>query len=229
MNSCIKFGDKKFDIKRRVILYDEPEGISFLPKKKFGVSKIPYKQLTIHWSATYRSKDTFNGLNSRGLSVNFIIDDDPEATIFQTLDMAYYGWSQGSGCNSLGPGVELSYQPGAWEKNYYTESLIKKYNVQPHEQTMAPIHGTTLEVFLPTEAQMQSLFDLTWGICELLNIPPKFPRDNKGNFLTTNLRDPSSYKGLLNHYNITRGKIDTAGLDLAKIENEVETRLQYGF
>lgn len=234
MNTSIIYGDKSFDIKRKVVLWSEKDGLDFHPYKKYGISKKeldkqPYSQFTIHWSATYTAKHTYTGLIARNLSINFIIDDDPEATIHQTLDLKYYGWSQGSGCNALGAGVELSYQPAAWEKNYYTADLIKKYNVQPHEQTIAPIHGTKLKVFLPTEAQMQSLYDLVWGICQLCDIPPKFPRDANGNFLTTNLKDPSSYKGLLNHYNITRGKIDTAGLDLEKIEKEVGNRLKYGF
>lgn len=229
MNTKIFYGDKSFDIKQRVIKWDESEGFNFTPNKKYGKATKPYSQFTVHWSATYTAKHTYTGLISRGLSCNFIIGDDLDATIYQCLDLINYGWSQGNGCNGLGAGVEVSYQGGAWAKNFYTPALVKQYKVQNHEMVTAPIHGTKTKVFLPTEAQMNSLYNLIWGYCELFEIPAKFPRDNKGNFLVTNLKDPTEYKGLLNHYNISRGKMDTAGLDLQRIEDEVELRLKFGF
>jgi hypothetical protein len=162
-----------------------------------------------------------------------MIDDDDVngyATVFQNLDIRHAGWSQGGGCNGLGPGVEISYMPDAWTKNRYTAKLQRKWKVPKHETVVAPIHGTKLKVHLPTNAQIASLLQLMWGFTELFpNVPPMFPRTTQGFPVTTNLAAPKEYTGFLNHFHIKRGKIDTAGLDMEMIEAEVAKRKQLGF
>ncbi len=227
-----------FDIGCRVIKWDEPGGIDFTKKAKFtntGKTSVKdlqpvIKQFCVHWSATYRAKNMESGLNARGLSVNFIIDDDNEegyATIYQCLPINKLGWSQGShtngvSFNGLGPAVELSYQPAKWEEDWYDANDRKKWNVPEHGSHQAKVHGTTLTVHTPTEAQMKSLKSLMWGFSELFpNVPPKFPKDSNGKNITTVLKDPLAYTGFVTHYQLKRGKIDVAGLDFDGIENDV--------
>jgi hypothetical protein len=241
MNTRIYAADKSFDLGCRVVKWDEEDGIDFTPYGKYIKRDISYeelrplmKQFTIHWSVTYRASHMKGGLIARGLSCNFMIDDDCSAhgyaTIYQCLPIEYGGWSQGAGCNGLGPGVEVSYMPQAWtDPNLYSASRQRKWTVPPHEHQMAPIHGTQLRVFLPTKAQMNALYQLIWGYCELFNIPVAFPRDSFGKPSTTVLEAPKEYSGLVNHYHLKRSKIDVAGLDMEEVEKQVKTRLKLGY
>jgi hypothetical protein len=242
MNTSIIAAEKSVDIGCRVILWNEPEGYSFLKNKKFinrtgwNFNKLEkeIKQFTVHWTATYTAKHTVNGLNARGLSCNFIIDDDNVngySTIYQTLDILHGGWSQGNGLNQLGPGVEIAYMPNAWDNpQAYSEANINKYKVQNHSTTTTKVHGATLKVFLPTEAQINSLKCLMFGFCDLFpNVPRTFPRDTKGSILNTVLLDPKKYSGLAMHYHLSRQKIDAAGIDMEQLEKDVESMLKFGY
>jgi hypothetical protein len=242
MNTSIVAAEKRVDIGCRVVLWDEPAGYSFLRNKKFinrtgwNFNKLEkeIKQFTVHWTATYTAKHTFNGLNARGLSCNFIIDDDNingYATLHQTLDILHGGWSQGNGLNGIGPGVEICYMPNAWDNpNAYSEENIKKYNVQPHETIDTIVHKAKLKVFLPTEAQMNTLRALMFGFSSLFpNVPRTFPRDSQGNVLSTVLTNPVQYSGFAMHYHLSRQKIDAAGIDMVKLEKDIGDRLLVGY
>lgn len=234
--------EKSFDIGCKVIKWDEPGGLNLIPYKKYSrrnganFKELSEKltQFTVHWSVNYRAKHMFGGLKARGLSCNFMIDDDRDqngyATIYQNLPIMYAGWSQGKKFNTMGAGVELAYMPQAWEENMYDANDQRKWKVPPHDTLVAPIHGTKMKVHLPTEAQMNSLKALIWGYCELFpHIPAEFPKDNNGKYITTKLKKPAEYVGLVNHYHIRRDKIDTAGLDMEDIEREVNQRLTFGY
>lgn len=242
MNSSIwATFDKSFDIGCRVIKWDESIGFNFIPGGKYNKRDISFeelsskmKQFCVHYSVTYRASHMFSGLKARGLSVNFMIDDNVNeqgyADIYQCLPIMYGAWSQGGIYNNMGPGVEISYMPQAWEKNMYTEADINKWKVQSHDTTMATVHGVKLKVHQPTKAQINSLLQLMWGFTELFpNIPAKFPRDSNGNFCTTKMEKPELYSGFVNHYNLTRDKMDTFGLDMEMVEKEVSIRKQTGF
>lgn len=223
-----------FDIGAPVLKWNDKEGLDFIPNKNYYNTNCKdlkslqnvIKQFTVHWSVTYRARPMFNGLNAQKISCNFMIDDDCNndgfATIFQCLPMNKLGYSQGSHTNGvsfnrLGPGVELSYMPQRWEGDQYTDALCKRHNVPKHDTKKASVHGTTLTIHVPTVAQMKSLKSLIWGFGELFpNLPATFPRD------TTVLKDPLNYKGLVTHYQLTRRKIDVAGLEFDEIEKDVK-------
>ena len=242
MGTCIwATYNKSFDIGCKVVKWDEKDGIDFHPYDKYSKRNIGYdelkeliRQLTIHWSVTYRASHMKSGLIARGLSCNFMIDDDCDengyATIYQCLPIQHAGWSQGA-CNLLGPGVEISYMPQAWsDPNAYSENRQKKYGVSPHDIVTAKIHGTKLKVFLPSKAQMNSLYQLIWGFHELFpSVPMKFPRDNSGGLIQTVVKGTKEYSGLVNHYHLNRGKIDAAGIDMIDLENEIDKRIKVGY
>lgn len=241
MNTKIWAAGRSFDTGCRVVKWDEEEGLNFTPRDNYTRRNITFEQLsplmkqfTVHWSVTYRANHMFNGLNARGLSCNFMIDDDinPQgyATVYQTLDIKHAGWSQGAGYNDLGPGVEISYMPQAWERNMYSSWAQDKWDVPPHETKVAPVHGTKLKVHLPTKAQIASLLQLMWGFIELFpHVPAKFPRTPQGFHTHTKLENPKGYSGFCSHYHLKRSKVDTAGLDHQMIEEEVAKRRQLGF
>lgn len=241
MNTSIFAADKSVDIGCRVIKWDEPGGLNLTKdtdkysnrNDSYDVLKTKLCQFTSHWSATYNAKSTFTGIKARGLSCNFIIDDDDVngyASVFQVLDIQKAGWSQGGKLNGLGAGVEISYMPDCFDHpDRYSAANIAKYKVQPHDSVVAPIHGTKLKVFLPTQAQINSLIQLQFGYCSLFPLTvPEYPRKD-GQILTTKLADPMSYKGLVSHFHLDRNKIDAAGLDFENIEKEVKLRLKLGY
>lgn len=237
MNNSIWAAGESFDIGCRVIKWDEPEGLSLYPYKKFTSRNITFDKLkdqidsfTLHHSVTWTAKQTYTALVQRGLSVNFAIEDDCDengyATVYQFLDCKDAGWSQDP-MNQRGPGVEICYQPVAWTKvDYYSESNRKKYNVPKHDIVRSTVHGQTFKTFAPTKAQVNSCVALMWGLCSLFpKINYFFPRDSKGNISTTVVKNPS---GLLLHSNITRNKIDALGLDQKAMEKELHSLIAFG-
>lgn len=242
MGTSIFACDKSVDINVPVIKWDESGGFSFYGSNSFSRRNISFDdlsnrihQFTSHWSVTYRAKNTFTGLKDRNLSVNFIIDDDCDnngyATIYQCLDIKDIGWSQGGVYNGFGSGVEISYQPEAWDKpNLYSSDNQNKYHVPNHDIGMGKVHGTQLKVFLPTKAQTNSLKALIFGYCSLFpKVLSSFPKNNDASYNYNVIPNITEYYGLLNHYNFTKEKIDTAGLDLADIEHNVIKMLKVGF
>jgi len=240
-NNSIWAAGKSVNIGCRVVKWDEPGGFDFHPYGKYIKRNSSYealqreiKQFTIHWSVTYRASHMYTGLKARNLSCNFMIDDDSNpggcATVYQCLDMKHGGYSQGPGLNALGPGVELAYMPQAWEKNMYSAWAQKKYDVPPHDTVTAPVHGTKLKVYLPTESQMNALYSLIWGFSVLFpDVPLEFPKNAQGAHITTKLDNPEAYTGLCSHYHLRRSKIDTAGLDYEEMERELSIRKRIGF
>jgi hypothetical protein len=238
MNTKIWATNKDFfDIGCKVIKWDEPEGFSFIKSNNYNKRNYNFQKLqdkiqnfAVHWAANYRAKHVFNGLNYRKLSCNFIIDDDCDnngfASIYQCLPIVYSGYSQGNGFNDLGAGVEIAYQPDLWNENRYDPNDMAKWKVPSHDNTIAKIHGTTLKVHLPTIAQMNSLKKLIYGYCSLFpKVKPEFPKYKDGTYITTTLNYPFNYNGLVNHYHLTKRKIDCAGLDMKDIEESVKKML----
>lgn len=186
-------------------------------------------KFVVHHSVTYRNKDTFAGLNARGLSVHFMIDDNANkngfATIHQCLDMRDIAYATG-GLNDLSIGVEIAVMPQRWDNpSLYSEANRKRHKVTKHTTTTDTINGHKFKCFGPTDAQVKSLIHLIDGVRHLLpNIPGTFPKKN-GKYIKRVIQDYRNYAGLLNHYNATKvGKIDCLGLNLKYIEKELKKR-----
>jgi hypothetical protein len=231
-NASIVASGVKKDIGCRVVLWDEDGGFSFyksgkLYRRDLSLSDLR-KQIScfvVHHSVTYRASHMYNGLNARGLSVNFIIDDDINddgcATIYQCADIKDACWSHGP-LNRAGPGVEISYMPQAWQDpNLYSERIQQKYDVLPHKLVEDMIRGHKFsKVFAPTDAQVKACARLLWGFSELFpDVKAEFPKRSNGEYIKAKIDNPN---GFLNHYNITNRKVDAMGLDLEWLESEIE-------
>lgn len=221
------------DIGCRVVKWNDPGGLSFYTTRKYtgrnvGIDALRHevKAFILHHSATYTAKHTYAGLISRGLSVNFIIDDDVNedgfATVYQCLDIKDAAWSHAP-LNRRGPGVEICYQPMvSTMAQAYSEANQKKYGVQPHEIFADKIHGQAIKAFAPTEAQVKSTIALLRGFVELFpDVPKAFPKDNDGNVIKTSIVNPDKYEGFLAHFQVTRNKIDPLGFPFDQVEAEV--------
>lgn len=231
-NSIIACGQEA-DIGCPVIKWNDPGGLSFYSTKKYTARNVgidtlrkEVKCFILHHSVTYTAKHTYIGLMSRGLSVNFIIDDNIDkngyATIYQCLDIKDAGWSHAP-LNGRGPAVEICYQPlASTMAQAYSETNQKKYGVQPHQIKDDLIHGQKFRTFCPTAAQVKSTTALLGGFVKLFpDVPPVFPRDSSGKVIKTVIPNPESYTGLLAHFNITRNKIDPLGFPFDQVEGEL--------
>src|SRR3990167_2889598 len=234
-NTSIVAAGHEFDIGCRVVRWDEPGGMSFYSGKKYihrnyDIIKLrsEVKAFILHHAVTYTAKQTFVAMIGRGLSVNFIIDDDNVngySTIYQCLDILDAGYSQAP-LNRRGPGVEISYQPLASKMiNAFPPENQKKYGVNEHLVETDVIHGQVLRVFPPSAPQIQSCIALLWGFSELFpDVPMEFPHDAKGNVPKTSIANPEKHEGFMAHYHLTRNKIDPVGFPFDYVENEVKKR-----
>ncbi len=250
MGTSIVAGGVEFDIGSKVVLWSDIGGLNAYPMGKFNKRNLTLQQLqpiiknfVFHHSVTYTAKSTFGGLVARGLSCNFIIDDDGgvdasgkviPATIYQTLDVKDGAYSQAP-LNHVGAGVEISYMPLSVMKSVRTEDLYndaacKRYGVEAHTLTSDEVHGTVFKCYGPSDGQMEALKALAWGYSELFpSIPTTFPRGKGGEFLKTTLSAPSLYEGFMCHYHLNRQKIDALGLDMKAVEDAVAERKVRGF
>lgn len=236
-NTSIWAAKTPFDVGCRVIKWDEPNGLSFYPSGKYVKRFLDLptlqkrtKLFCIHHSNGYKTKDTYDTLIKRGLSVTFAIDDDINqdtncATIYQFLDICDYAWSQ-KGFNDVGSGVEIALNPLAGQfPDLYSPENQQKYNVTPHNTVTETIHHQAFKFFKPTDAQINALIRLIYGYLKAFpSLKPQFPKDASGNY-NTNVVDLNQSINLVNHYSIDQEKIDCAGIHHAYIEQEVQKLL----
>lgn len=223
MGNIIVSGEK-FEVPANVICWNDPDGFCF--EKNFNKhdyslqeAKQNIKSFTLHHSVTFSAKETFDVLNSRSLSVNFIIDDDEydgQASIYQCMDLVNSGWSQGE-YNDVSRGCEISYRPDAWK---YPE--LYKNKTSEHSVINDTVHGITRKVFTPSSAQMKAIILLLSSICSILDIEPQFPKTEAGEYIKTLIKNPKGWNGLLSHFNLSKDKIDPSGLDLSLVEKEIQ-------
>ena len=71
--------------------------------------------------------------------------------------------------------------------------------------------------------QIEAYKKLITFLCNEYDIPLDYPKDEDGNLCTTVDKNAARgrFNGIVNHYNLTRNKIDTAGLNLDNIINEL--------
>ena len=91
--------------------------------------------------------------------------------------------------------------------------------------TDSVVHGIKLKPHLGYyPEQIEAYKALIKHLCDFYNIPMECPRGDDGKLLTgvDPLAAKAKFNGIVNHYNITRKKIDTAGLKLDEIVDELK-------
>jgi len=86
------------------------------------------------------------------------------------------------------------------------------------------VHGVRLKPHLGFyKLQVEAYKKLITLLCDHYNIEVDIPRTKEGELYTgvVDTVSKGKYNGVVCHYHITRGKIDCAGLDLAKIIDEL--------
>lgn len=241
-NTSIVIAGKKFETGCRVILWNEEAGLSFYPK---GRGYTPYNQnfkqvqermkaLYIHHTVTFRAHSTFGGLQARGLSCVFLIDDDVNedtgcATIYQCLDVKEGAFTQGGVHNHDGAGIEICYYPDAWtHPPRYSDYNCKRFGVPKHEIKSDVVHERTFsKCYGPMDAQVKACLYLARTYLKAFpHIQPKFPRNEDGKLITAVIPKEMRH-GLLHHYHIRGDKIDAMGFPTDQFEVDLNAMLEH--
>jgi peptidoglycan hydrolase-like protein with peptidoglycan-binding domain len=204
-----------------VNIYDENAKV--LPPKNYRRYKKNARNprmIITHYDVCLSANSCYNVLNRRGISSHFVIDND--GTIYQMVDTQHEGWHAGKrAVNRAAIGIDLSngvytkYQAWYRKKGFGSRPII----------TDAKVHGRKMMDCLGFyDVQINAYKSLVRALCKHYNIPLDMPRNIDGTVLYGVSKDvlKGKYKGIANHFHVTRGKIDTANLDWDKVLNELK-------
>ncbi len=206
-----------------VVLWDEPDGLATAKGQYYSYAGKEDRKPTLfvnHWDVCLTSKSCANVLAKRGISIHFCIDND--GTIYQLLDTQHAAWhASGRSWNHASIGVEISnaYYP-KYQKNYVKMGFGERHLVEG-----ATCHGHKLDPFLGFyPAQIKALKALWLAVHRAVGIPLTCPLDSDGELVTGVSTEcaKNKFEGFVNHYNLTRRKIDCAGLDLVGLLDDVK-------
>tara|TARA_R100000008_G_scaffold55196_1_gene33823 strand:+ start:2698 stop:3576 length:879 start_codon:yes stop_codon:yes gene_type:complete len=172
-----------------------------------------------HWDACLSAASCKRILERRDISTHFVIDND--GTIVQLLDCNHVAWHAGNRrVNASSIGIDFS---NAYYTKYQKTYLKNGLDERP-VLTDSVVHGVKLKPHLGYyPAQILAYKALLEFLNEVYDINLDCPRDADGELLTA-VHDPSVkgvFEGVVCHYHLTRKKIDTAGLKLDKIIDEI--------
>jgi len=195
---------------------------NFLPDKcykkpRFNRKRTPTMIVT-HWDACLSADSCRRVLEKRGISTHFVIDND--GTIVQLADCNNICW-HAPPVNNISIGIDFS---NAVYRKYQKWYRRKGFGERPLV-IGAPIHGRTVKkAFLGYyPVQIEAYKALLKALHLHYGIPMECPLDER-NRLYTKVHTPSvrkKFKGVINHYNVSKSKWDCAGLPLDKIVEEI--------
>ena len=208
-----------------VVLWDEPGGFSCKEgtyTSYAGKSDREPHFFVNHWDVCLSTESMARVIEKRGISIHFGIDND--GTIYQLLDTQHAAWQAGGrrwNHDSIGVEIANAYYPKyqSWyERNGFGSRPVNAAG-------SVKCHGGSLEEHLGFyDVQLEALKALWVAIHRGLNIPLACPVDTSGNLIETVDKSCASsrFKGFINHYNLTKRKIDCAGLDIVRLLKECE-------
>tara|TARA_Y100000310_G_scaffold298886_1_gene333238 strand:- start:323 stop:1120 length:798 start_codon:yes stop_codon:yes gene_type:complete len=202
-----------------VITFDNIGGL-LMPKNcyKKAKNKRTSTMFVTHWDVCLSSKSCYNILKKRKISVHFLIDND--GAIYQTMDCNDIGYHAGNWkVNTKSVGVEIS---NAYYPKYQNIYRSRGFGPRPIYNNVK-VHGKTLEPFLGFyPVQKQAFQALAKALNKAYNIPLKAPMN--GDQLSQTIVPEvykGTFKGVINHYHITKKKIDCAGFKLDEVLEEI--------
>ena len=176
--------------------------------------------IVTHWDVCSSAASCKRVLEKRGISTHFVIDND--GTIVQLVDPNNIAWhAKGANNNSIGIDISSAYYL-KYQRKYEASGLGPRPVLSD-----SIVHGRKLKPHLGYyKAQLQAYEVLIDFLTAHYNIPLEYPMDEHGSLCTSVYQDAvkGKFKGVLNHYNLTRNKIDTAGLKLNEIINSIKEK-----
>lgn len=175
--------------------------------------------IVTHFDVCLSAESCYRVLKKKGISSHFVIDND--GTIYQMVDTVHEAWHAGNGrVNRASIGIDIS---NAFYTKYQKYYRTKGHGTRP-VLTDVKVHGATIKEclgFYPV--QIEAYKALVETLCDHYDIPIECPLDDDGKMLRK-VHKPSvkaKYSGVINHFHITRGKIDTANLEMDRILEEI--------
>jgi len=199
----------------KVLTYEDKGGMRLTSGYRRQTAKRDVKYFVNHWDVCLSSESCVKVLRKRGISVHFCIDND--GTIYQLMDtnhIAYHAGSSKWNAASIGVEIANAYYPkyqNWYKKNGYGERPI---------WSGKKVHGGKLGDFLGFyDVQLEALKALWSAINEGHDIPLIGPK-------IADTVDPDSvkckFRGIINHYNLKKSKIDCAGLDIKALLEDIK-------
>jgi hypothetical protein len=172
-----------------------------------------------HWDATLSAASCKRILEKRGISTHFVIDND--GTIVQLVDTQDVAWHAGiRRVNKASIGIDFS---NAVYTKYNKAYSKKGFGMRPVISGWR-VHGWRPKPFLGAyPVQVDAYKALLEALHKHYGIPLECPLDDDGSLLTR-IHKPSKrakFKGVVNHYNLSKKKWDTLGLQLDEILEEI--------
>jgi len=203
------------------IKWDKIE-ISWINDKCFSKVKKKIRKPTMivtHWDATLSAASCKRILEKRKISTHFVIDND--GTIVQLVDPQDVAWHAGiRKVNKASVGIDFS---NAVYTKYNKAYAKKGFGLRPVIDGWR-VHGWRPKPFLGAyPIQVEAYKALLEALHKHYGIPMECPLNDDGNLLT-GIHKPSKrakFKGVVNHYNLSKKKWDTLGLELDKILEEI--------
>ena len=186
-------------------------------RKARGTRKL--KMIVTHWDVCTSAESCKRVLEKRNISTHFVIDND--GTIVQLVDPQDVAWHAGiRKVNKASVGIDFS---NAVYTKYNKAYAKKGFGLRPVIDGWR-VHGWRPKPFLGAyPIQIEAYKALLEALHKHYGIPMECPLDDDGNLLT-GIHKPSKrakFKGVVNHYNLSKKKWDTLGLELDKILEEI--------
>jgi len=191
-----------------------------IPSNCYRTVKTPRKPHVIvtHFDVCTSAESCKKVLEKRGISTHFVIDND--GTIVQLVDTNHIAWHARS-ANKYSIGIDIS---SAYYTKYFNTYTKKGFGPRPILADSV-VHGRHLDAHLGYyPEQIQAYKALVRYLCKVYKIPLDYPKDEKGKLSTTVHKEAArnKFRGVVNHYNLTRNKIDTVGLKIDEIIEDIK-------
>jgi hypothetical protein len=210
----IHYGDAEISVDWDKVLTFKDEHFGFPIssgfKKWTKKSNRPIKSFVNHWDVCLNSMSCARVLKNRNVSVHFCIDND--GTIIQLHDMNDICWHGGSSkVNSSSVGVEISNAYYPKYQSWYEKNGLGKRPIF----SGGICHGKSMEDFMDFYPVQVEALKALWKAVSYATDVTLTPPPVKWGY-STECRS-GKYKGIMNHFNCSRKKIDCANLDIEQL------------
>ena len=169
------------------------------------------KMIITHFDVCLSAASCKRVLQKKGISSHFSIDND--GTIYQMVDPQHEAWHAGKrAVNKTSIGIDIS---NAYYTKYQSWYRKKGFGNRPVLNDVR-VHGRKLKEclgFYPEQIEAYKVLIKT--LCRYYGIPFDMPMNEDGEVLRAVDKSVlrGKFRGIANHFHVTRGKIDTANLD----------------
>lgn len=207
---AIIYNGERFSINwDRVILWDERGGFKCKPGTYYDWSDKPARkpiQFVNHWDATLSSELCAKIISKRGLSMHFLVDND--GTIYQLMDIQDPAFQAGSkfwNVNSIGVEISnafyLKYQDWYVKRGFGERPIMEGYELNGRKvEKHLGFYPVQLQALAALWAAISDATGINLDVCDVKGYCESCAK--------------GEYNGFINHFNLTKNKIDCASLDM---------------